>query len=65
MDATDDALVLEQVMTGTVTGEMLGVPGHGRRVSFRVLHVFEFTDGLISRENLWLDAGAILGQLAA
>ena len=62
---TDDAIVLEQLMTGTVVGEMLGMPGHGRRVSFRILHVFEFRDDLISRENVWLDAGAIIGQLAA
>jgi steroid delta-isomerase-like uncharacterized protein len=62
---TDDAMILEQVMTGTVVGQMLGVPGHGKRVSFRILHVFEFRDGLISRENIWLDAGAIIGQLTA
>src|SRR6266508_3737866 len=37
--ATDDALVLEQLMTGTVIGEMLGIPGNGRKVSFRILHV--------------------------
>ena len=62
---TDDAMVLDQVMTGTVTGSMLGVPGGGRRITFRILHVFEFRDGLISRENIWLDAGAIIGQLTA
>lgn len=62
---TEDALVLEQLMTGTVVGEMLGVPGDGRQVSFRVLHVFEFRDGLISRENVWLDGAAIVAQLTA
>ncbi len=50
-------------MTGTVTGSMLGLPGHGRRISFRILHVFEFKDGLISRENVWLDGAAIQQQL--
>ena len=63
--ATADALVLEQVMTGTVIGSMFGLPGNGRRVSFRMLHVFEFRDGLISRENIWLDVGAVIGQLSA
>ena len=31
-------------------------PAHGREISFRMLHVFEFRDGRISRENVWLDA---------
>jgi steroid delta-isomerase-like uncharacterized protein len=62
---TEDSLVLEQLMTGTVIGEMLGLPGNGRRITFRILHVFEFRDGLISRENVWLDSAAIVTQLAA
>ena len=61
---TDDAMVLDQQMTGTVTGSLLGLPGNGRRITFRVLHVFEFRDGLISRENVWLDGAAIQQQLA-
>ena len=35
---------------------------------FRQLHVWEFRDGLISRENVWIDAGAtgaIIIQLTA
>ena len=31
----------------------------------RMLHVFEFRDGLISRENVWLDGGTIMAQLTA
>jgi predicted ester cyclase len=61
---TDDAMILEQLMTGTVIGSMLGLPGNGRRISFRILHVFEFRDGLISRENVWLDSAAIVNQLS-
>ena len=60
----DNAMILEQIMTGTVTGEMLGLPGRGRSISFRILHVFEFRDGLISRENIWLDSNAIVEQLS-
>jgi steroid delta-isomerase-like uncharacterized protein len=63
--ATDDALVLEQLMTGTVIGEMLGIPGNGRRISFRILHVFEFDSGLVSREQVWIDSAAIVEQLTA
>jgi predicted ester cyclase len=51
-------------MTGTVVGSLLGLPGHGRRISFRILHVFEFRDGLISRENVWLDTAAVVSQLS-
>jgi predicted ester cyclase len=61
---TDSAMILEQMMTGTVIGSMLGLPGNGRRISFRILHVFEFRDGLISRENVWLDSAAIVNQLS-
>jgi steroid delta-isomerase-like uncharacterized protein len=55
--------VTEHQTTGTVPGVFLGVPGNGRRVTFRMLHVWEFRDGAISRENVWFDAGAIVAQL--
>ncbi len=61
----DDFCVLEHDATGTVPGELLGVPGNGRRITFRLLHVWEFRDGLISRENVWLDGGSVIAQLAA
>lgn len=61
----DDTMFLEQRMTGTVIGEMLGIPGNGRRITFGIFHVFEFSAGLISREQIWLDTGAIAAQLTA
>lgn len=61
----DDFCVVEHNTTGTVPGEFLGVPGNGRRVTFRMLHVWEFCDGLISRENVWMDSGAVIAQLSA
>jgi hypothetical protein len=30
-----------------------------------MLHVWEFRDGRISRENVWLNGGAIVAQLTA
>jgi hypothetical protein len=51
--------------TSTVTGSLLGIPGHGRRVSFRILHIWDFDDGKISRENVWLDSAAVVAQLTA
>ena len=56
-------MVLEQSMTGTVIGEMLGIPGNGRRGTFGILHVFGFRDRLISREQVWIDSGSIVAQL--
>jgi len=61
---SDDAIVLEQKMTGAVVGSMLGLEGHGRQISFRMMHVFEFRDGLISRENIWVDTAAVIDQLS-
>ena len=61
----DDFCVLEHLCQGAVPGEFLGIPGHGREVSFRLLHVWEFRDGLMSRENVWLDGGGIVAQLTA
>jgi steroid delta-isomerase-like uncharacterized protein len=55
----------DKIWTAQVVGEFMGIPGHGRRISIRVLHVFEFRDGLISRENVWIDAGAAVAQLTS
>lgn len=55
--------MLEHDATGTVEGEFLGVPGHGKRITFRILHAWEFRDGLMSRESVWLDGGSIVAQL--
>jgi steroid delta-isomerase-like uncharacterized protein len=61
----EDFCVIEHQCTGTAIGEMLGIPGNGKRIEFRMLHVWEFRDGRISRENVWLDSGAIVAQLTA
>jgi steroid delta-isomerase-like uncharacterized protein len=60
-----NAMIIENLMTATVTGQFLGIPGNGKQVRFRALHVFEFRDGRISRENLWLDGAAVAAQLAS
>ncbi len=61
----DDFCVIEHQWNGTVPGMFFGIPGNGRRISFRVLHVWEFKDGLISRENVWLDGASAMQQLLA
>ncbi len=60
-----DFFVDESLYKGTVSGDLLGVPGNGRAISFRILHVCEFRDGRMSRENVWLDTAAIVAQLTA
>lgn len=59
----DDFCVTEHQWHGTVPGAFLGIPGNGREISFRLLHVWEFKDGRISRENTWMDGNAIVAQL--
>jgi steroid delta-isomerase-like uncharacterized protein len=56
--------VQEHQWSGTVPGSFLGVSGRGKQVSFRMLHIWEFRDGKISRENVWLDGGSIVTHLA-
>ena len=61
----ENFVVDDKIWTARVVGEFLGIPGHGRRISVRVLHVFEVRDGLISRENVWIDAAAAVAQLTS
>jgi len=61
----EDFCVIEHMWTGTVPGNFLGVPGHGKRISHRLLHIWEFRDGRISRENVWIDSGSAIAQLTA
>jgi steroid delta-isomerase-like uncharacterized protein len=61
----DDFCVIEHLWTGTVPGTLLGVAGNGRRVDLRLLHVWEFRDDQMSRENVWFDAAGLLAQLTA
>jgi ketosteroid isomerase-like protein len=58
-----DFLVDEVVWEGRAVGRPFGFDGRNRRFSHRLLHVLEFRDGLIARENVWLDFAAIAQQL--
>jgi steroid delta-isomerase-like uncharacterized protein len=60
-----NTVILESEMSADVIGEFLGIPGHGRNITFRILHVFDFDDSLITREQIWLDSGSIVAQLTA
>jgi len=61
-----DFVVDESRWEGTAPGTPFGIPGHGRQLAFRLLHVFEMApDGKIKRENVWIDIASILQQLQA
>ena len=47
----ENFVVDDMIWTARVVGEFMGIPGHGRRISIRILHVFEFRGGLISRKT--------------
>ena len=61
----EDFCVVEHECTGVAKGEFMGIPGNGRRVRFRILHVWDFKDGAISREQVWVDGGSLAAQLTA
>ncbi|HTP72850.1 MAG TPA: ester cyclase [Burkholderiaceae bacterium] len=61
-----DFVVDESLWEGTAPGTPFGIHGGGKRLNFRLLHVFEMApDGLIRRENVWIDLASIMQQLGA
>jgi uncharacterized protein len=61
----ENFVVDDSIWRGIASGRPLGLEGKNRRLEFRILHVFEFTDaGAIKRENVWFDVTAILQQLS-
>ena len=60
----DNFMVDDSMWSGKAPGRPFGLEGRNRPLSFRLLHVVEFTDaGDIKRENVWLDLASILQQL--
>jgi hypothetical protein len=58
-------VVDESILHGTAVGRVFGLEGRGRDLHVRLLHVFDFADGLISRESAWLDVASLQAQLSA
>jgi hypothetical protein len=57
-------LIDESVWRGKAPGQPFGVDGKGRPLTFRLLHVVEFTEaGQIQGEQVWVDLAAIIQQL--
>jgi predicted ester cyclase len=62
----DNFMVDDSVWSGRAAGQPFGVAGRDRPLSFRLLHVVEFSaEGAIARENVWVDLAAIQRQLPA
>lgn len=60
----DSFLIDESLWEGSAPGRPFGLEGKGRPLSFRLLHVIEFTpNGEIQKEQVWLDLAAIIQQL--
>ena len=60
----DDFVVDESIWQGHVNdGRAFLCEGKSGPVRFRILHVFEFRDGKIGREQVWCDLGEIQRQL--
>ena len=59
-----DHAVDESILHATAIGRPFGLEGGGQAVRIRILHVFDFGDGLITRESAWLDLAALPQQLA-
>lgn len=60
----ENFMVDESRWSGTAVGHPFGLAGHGRPLTFRLLHVVEFADsGDIKRENVWVDLASIMQQL--
>jgi ketosteroid isomerase-like protein len=57
-------VVDESILHGAAVGTVFGLEGRGREVRVRLLHVFDFADGLISRESAWLDVAGLERQLS-
>jgi ketosteroid isomerase-like protein len=58
-----DFFVDESRFVGRAIGPFMGFPGGNAPVDFRIMHVCEFRDGKISREQVWMDVGALVQQL--
>lgn len=60
----DAHVVDESILHATAVGHPFGLEGRGRPVRVRFLHIFDFDQGLISRESAWIDLAAVQQQLA-
>ncbi|HKG23063.1 MAG TPA: ester cyclase [Blastocatellia bacterium] len=62
--ASEEAITLEQVVTGRHTGEWQGIAATGRNIELAICTVYKFDEaGKLSRESVYFDTGGLLKQL--
>lgn len=63
---SEEAITLEQVVTGTHTGKWQGISPTGRKIAVAVCTVYKFDrEGKLVSENVYMDTGGMLKQLGA
>jgi steroid delta-isomerase-like uncharacterized protein len=61
---TDEAIILEVVISGTHRGPWRGLPPTGRRIEFPLCGVYTFgADGKLAGERIYYDRATVLRQL--
>jgi steroid delta-isomerase-like uncharacterized protein len=61
---TDDAVVLQVIISGTHNGPWRGLPATGRAVQFPLCGIFRFTaDGMLASETIYYDRAGVLHQV--
>jgi steroid delta-isomerase-like uncharacterized protein len=61
---SDEAIILEVIMTGTQTNEFRKIPASGRRIQVPLCAIFLFDDNdRITGERVYLDVALMLRQL--
>jgi predicted ester cyclase len=64
--ASGDLVALRQVVSATHTGNLLGVPATGRRITWDAVDIYRVTDdGRISEQWAFEDLAAMLSQAGA
>lgn len=64
MVAEGDLVATYKTFTGTHTGEYLGIPPTGKRVTLRVMDFVRYRDGKISEHWNVVDVAGLLAQIA-
>lgn len=63
--AEGDRVAVRYTMSGTHTGELLGIQGTGRRVTFAGMNIYRLVDGKLAESWQLLDSLGLLRQLGA
>jgi steroid delta-isomerase-like uncharacterized protein len=63
--AEGDKLVVRQTWTGTHKGDFMGVPPSGKKVSFGVIDILQFSDGKILAHWGMIDNMGLMQQIGA